>query len=83
MATVLFAMATARAAPLTHRLTKIRVESSGDVSRTESPTQYLYQYFYNLPLSDLFSQRTFQHLLSYNHHVNIPIRKRTNGFFPR
>lgn len=82
MATVLFAMVTAKAAPLTHRLTKIRVESSGDVSQTESPTQK-YQYFYNLPLSDLFSQRTFRYLLSYNHRINIPIRKRTNVFFPR
>lgn len=82
MATVLFAMVTTKAALLTHRLTKIRVESSGDVSRTESPTQK-YQYFYNLQLSDLFSQRTFRYLLSYNHHINISIRKRPNVFFPR
>lgn len=82
MATVLFAMVTANAAPPTHQLTQIRVESSGDVSQTESPTQK-YQYFYNLPLSDLFSQRTYQYLLSYNHHINVPIRKRRNVFFPR
>lgn len=81
MATVLFAMVTAKAAPPTHRLTKIRAESSGDVSQTESPTQK-YQYFYNLPISGLFSQRTFRYLLSYNHHINIPIRRRTNVFFP-
>lgn len=82
MATVLFAMVTAKATPPTHQLTKIRVESSGDVSQTELPTQK-YQYFYSLPLSDLFSQRTFQYLLSYNHHINIPIRRRTNVSFPR
>lgn len=82
MATVLFAAVSAKAAPPTHQLTKIRVESFGDVSPTESPTQK-YQDFYNLPLSDLFFERTFRYLLSYNHHINIPIRKRTNLFLPR
>lgn len=38
MATVLFATVTAKDAPPTNRLTKIRVETSGDVhSQTESP----------------------------------------------
>lgn len=56
MATVLFAMVNAKATPPTHRLTKISVESSGDVSQTELPTQK-YQYFLqSAPFRSIFSK---------------------------